>query len=85
MQTSDDEFIVDTDISSCHKDKPQDLSRYVTNSSFASCLNSKVEESKFGATIDSTTTSSKDCCLFIGKTPTNLTSETRGILAINFK
>ena len=62
-------------MSSCHKAEPQDLSRYDTDSSFASCLNSKVEKSKFGDTIGSTTTYSKDCSLFIGQNPTTLTSE----------
>ena len=75
VQTSDYESVVDAAISSCHKAEPQDLSKYDTDSSFASCLNSKVEESKFGATIGSTITSPKDCCLFIGQTPTTLTSE----------
>ena len=74
IQTSYYESAINAAISSCHKVDHQDLSKYDTDSSFALCLDSKVEESKFGATIGSTTTSSKDCCLFIGETITTLTS-----------
>ena len=73
VKTSEYESAVDAAISSCHKAEPQDTSRYDTDAGFASRLNSKLEESRFGATIGSTTSSSDDCCLFIGQKPLNLT------------
>ena len=75
VHTAQYECAVDAAISSCYKAEPQDTSRYDTDAAFASCLNSKVEKAKFGATIGSTTTSDKDCCLFLGQHDLNLTSE----------
>ena len=75
VKTSDYETAVDAAISSCYKAEPQDVSRYDTDADFASRLNSKVEKSKFGATIGSTTSSHEDCCLFIGQAPSTMTSE----------
>ena len=75
VQTSDFDTAVDSAIISSFKAETQDTSRYDTDAAFASCLNAKVEEAKFGATIGSTTTSDKDCCLFLGQHDLNLTSE----------
>ena len=74
VQTSDYDCIVDAAILCCHVAKPQDISRYDTDVDFASFLNEKVETSKFGAAIGSTTTSHGDCCLFVGQSPTTLKS-----------
>ena len=57
MKTSDYDLAVDSDILICYKAGPQDISRYDTGVAFASCLNAKVQESKFGATIGSIITS----------------------------
>ena len=75
VKTLEYDIAVHAITSDFHKAEPQDTSRYDTDASFASCLNSKLEESKFGATIGSTTSSSKYCCLFLGKTPSAMTSE----------
>ena len=59
VQTSEYETAVNAAISSCHKAELQDTSRYDTDAGFASCLNTKLEDYKFGATIGSTTSSDK--------------------------
>ena len=46
VQISEYKTAVDAAISSCHKAKPQDTSRYDTSAGFASCLNTKLEESE---------------------------------------
>ena len=62
VQTIDYDTAVDSAIISSFKAAPQDTSRYDINAGFASCLNAKAEESKFGATIGSTASSKDDCC-----------------------
>ena len=49
------------------------MSRYNNDDGLAACLNAKVEDSKFGATIGSTTSSGKDCCLFLSQAPCTMT------------
>ena len=75
MNISDNDTTVDTTISSYFKAESQDTSRYDTDAGFTSCLNAKVEQNKFGATIGSTTKSNNECCLFLGQNTVNLTSE----------
>ena len=75
VQTIDYDTAVDSAIIRSFKATSQDTSRYDTDAGFASCLNTKAEESKFGATIGSTTSSKNDCCLFKGQTHLTLTSE----------
>ena len=67
VHTTEYDTAVDSAIISSFKANPQDPSRYDTDDAFASCLNEKVEESKFGATIGSTTSSEDECCLFQGQ------------------
>ena len=66
---------VDSAIIGSFKAEPQETSRHDTDARFNSCLNAKVEQDKFGASIRSTTTSEDDCCLFIGQHNVNLISE----------
>ena len=75
VQTSEYDIVVNAAISSCHKAESQDLSSYDTDSSFASCLNSKLETSRFDATIDSTSSSDEYCYLFIGQSPSTMCHE----------
>ena len=51
------------------------MSRYDHDAGLAACLNAKVEDSKFAATIGSTTSSDEDCCLFLGQTPSTMSHE----------
>ena len=75
VQTTDFDNAVDSALISSFKAEPQDPSRYDTDAGFASNLNAKVEENKFGATIGSTTSSNDECCLFLGQNPITLSSE----------
>ena len=64
VKTTYHDTAVDSTIISSFKATPQDTSRYDTDASFASCLNAKAKDSKFGATIGSTTSSENGCYLF---------------------
>ena len=75
MNISDNDTTVDTTISSYFKAESQDTSRYDTDAGFTSCLNAKVEQNKFGATIGSKTKSSSEYCIFLGQNTVDLTSE----------
>ena len=75
VQTTDFDNVVDSALISSFKAEPQDPSRYDTDAGFASNLNTKVEQNKFGATIGSTTSSNDECCLFLGQNPITLSSE----------
>ena len=65
VQTSTYEDAVDTAMLSCYIPEGIDASRYDNDAHFGSRLNDKTLESKFKATIGSTTTTPKDCCLFL--------------------
>lgn len=75
VHTPDYDTAVDSTAIGSFKAEPEDTSRYDTDAGFASCLNTKVEELKFGDTIGSTTSSDDDCCLFLGQNPLCITSE----------
>ena len=75
VQTSAYDTAVDAAISSCFKAEPRDIARYDTDAGFAACLSARAEQSKFGATIGSTTISNKDCCLFKGQIPLQISTE----------
>ena len=75
VNQTDYDTAVDSAIISSFKADPQDPSRYDTDAGFASCLNFKVEQTKFSATIGGTSVCEDDCCLFKGTNNSNLTSE----------
>ena len=75
VKTTDYDTAVDSAITSSFEAEPQDTSCYNTDAGFASCLNVQVEQTKFGASIGSTTTSDDCCCLFLGQNNVNLTSK----------
>ena len=57
------------------KAEPQDKSYYDIGADFASSLNARVEELKFGATIGSIASSNNEYCLFLGHNHHTLFSE----------
>ena len=72
------DIAADSTVSSSIEAESQDISRYDPDARFVSCLNKKLRELNFGATIGSTISSYDYYYLFLGQNPLTLTSEEIG-------